>query len=198
MFTYTLAAFGGPILGPSIGGFLSVSGHWRFIYYLLAIFAGVNFVVVVFLQKETYAPVLHKWKAFKMRKEGLADLYAPMEIQDTGVYDLLRVHVSRPLLMLFTEPPVMYAAAWTAFTYAVIFIFFEAYSVVFQDIYGMNAGEEGLCFFGLGVGIIASTPLIWYFNNVSTRASKEAGGTPAPEARLRQVMLSAPLFVVGL
>ncbi|UZJ52798.1 hypothetical protein CBS101457_002118 [Exobasidium rhododendri] len=197
MFAYTSAAFMGPALGPSIGGFLYVSGNWTFIYYLLAILAGVNLTLVFLIHKETYAPVLHKWKAFRLRKEGRPNLYAPMETQDTGVLDLLRVHVSRPLVMLTTELPVAYAALWTGFAYAVLFIFFEAYPVVFQGIYGMNAGEEGLCFLGLGVGIISSTPIVWYSNKRSLQAAKSSGGKPVPEARLQQVMFSAPLFVIG-
>ena len=198
MFVYTIAAFLGPILGPLTGGFLYVSGHWRFIYYTLAIFAGVNILLIAFVQEESYAPLLLKRKATKLRSQGHTLIYAPVERQQASVYDMLRVHASRPLVMLFTELPLAYAALWTSFTYAIIFVFLEAYPVIFGGIYGMNAGEEGLCFLGLGVGIAATTPIVWYFNNLSIKTAVKAGGAPVPESRLQQVMLSAPLFVVGL
>lgn len=209
MFTYSLAAFMGPTLGPLVGGFLAGdqpdSERWRWIYWMLCMISAVSMVLIIFIQSESYAPVLLKRKARRMRAEtGRNDILAPGETlsEDGGLApiswsEILRVHVSRPFHMLFTEAPLMYAALWTSFCYAIIFIFFEAYPVVFSGTYGFNAGEVGLAFLAIGLGIALSAPIVGWFNKRSLKARIAAGGKPVPESRLPQVALSAPLFAIG-
>ena len=51
---FALAPFAGPTLGPLVSGFMAVSGvDWRWVFWLLAIFAGVCLVLVVFTLPET-------------------------------------------------------------------------------------------------------------------------------------------------
>ncbi|TKY87308.1 hypothetical protein EX895_003985 [Sporisorium graminicola] len=209
MFTYSLAAFMGPTLGPLVGGFIAgtnvASNRWRWIYWVLCLLSAVSMALVVLIQKESYAPVLLKRKALRMRVEtGRDDILAPGEtlgvdgaVAPISWSEIIRVHVGRPFHMLFTEAPLMYATLWTSFCYAVIFIFFEAYPVVFGGMYGFNAGEVGLAFLAIGVGIAISAPIVGFFNQRSLKARAAAGGKPVPESRLPQVGLSAPLFAIG-
>ena len=83
MSIFALAPFAGPSIGPIVAGFISVSGtDWRWVYWILTIFAGVCLVVIVFTVPETYAPMLLVHKAKKMRKEtGEERYYAPREWQ---------------------------------------------------------------------------------------------------------------------
>ena len=209
MFTYSLSAFMGPTLGPLVGGFIAGSNvesqRWRWIYWLLCMLSVVSMALVIIIQKESYAPVLLKRKAVRLRAEtGRNDILAPGETlgEDGAVApvswsEILRVYVGRPFHMLFTEAPLMYATLWTSFCYAVIFIFFEAYPVVFSGTYGFNAGEVGLAFLAIGLGIALSAPILGWFNQRSLAARAAAGGKPVPESRLPQVALSAPLFAIG-
>lgn len=209
MFTYSLAAFMGPTLGPLVGGFIAgthvESERWRWIYWVLCLLSFVSMVLILVIQKESYAPVLLKRKARKLRAEtGRHDILAPDEelgpngkVAPPSWSHIMRVHVGRPFHMLFTEAPLMYATLWTSFCYAVIFIFFEAYPVVFTGIYGFNAGEVGLAFLAIGLGIALSAPIVGWFNKRSLAARIAAGGKPVPESRLPQVSLSAPLFAIG-
>lgn len=209
MFTYSLAAFMGPTLGPLVGGFIAgtnVESHrWRWIYWVLCLTSAVSMALVLIIQKESYAPVLLKRKARRMRAEtGRNDILAPEEtlggdgaVAPIPWSEILRVHIGRPFHMLFSEAPLMYATLWTSFCYAIIFIFFEAYPVVFGGTYGFNAGEVGLAFLAIGVGIGISAPIVGFFNKRSLKARIAAGGKPVPESRLPQVGLSAPLFAIG-
>lgn len=198
MLVYTFCAFGGPVCGPWAGGFLYASGNWRWLYWLLSIFAGVNTVVILVVQQETYGPVLRRHKAKRLRAEGHPDERAPIEMHMT-MHDLFTVHLVRPFTMLFSpfELPLIYAAAWTGWAYALLFIFFEAYPVIFQGIYGFNAGQEGLCFIAFGIGICLSIPIISHFNRQAAQRVK-ADGKLIPEERLKVVTLTAPLYVIGL
>lgn len=209
MFTYSLSAFMGPTLGPLVGGFLAgddvESERWRWIYWMLCLLSAVSMALVVAIQSESYAPVLLNRKARRLRAEtGRNDILAPGEtLKEDGTLapiswsELIRVHVGRPFHMLFTEAPLMYATLWTSFCYAIIFLFFEAYPVVFSGTYGFNAGEVGLAFLAIGLGIGLSAPIVGWFNGRSIKARIAAGDKPVPESRLPQVALSAPLFAIG-
>ena len=52
---FTLAPFAGPSLGPTVSGFMSVSGvSWRWVYWVMTIFAGLCFMLILFTMPETY------------------------------------------------------------------------------------------------------------------------------------------------
>ena len=60
-------------MGPVISGFLAPSSGWRWTFWAGLIIAGCSFAPIVAVP-ETYAPVLLKRKARKMRKEGDEEL----------------------------------------------------------------------------------------------------------------------------
>ena len=52
---FTLAPFAGPALGPTVSGFMNVAGvNWRWVYWVMTIFAGVCTVLIFFTVPETY------------------------------------------------------------------------------------------------------------------------------------------------
>ncbi|KAJ8520098.1 hypothetical protein ONZ45_g3022 [Pleurotus djamor] len=52
---FTVAPFSGPALGPTVAGFLAVAGvSWRWVFWILTIFAGACWVLIVFTIPETY------------------------------------------------------------------------------------------------------------------------------------------------
>ena len=45
---FTLAPFAGPSLGPTVSGFMAVSGvSWRWVFWVQTIFAGVSWAAMV-------------------------------------------------------------------------------------------------------------------------------------------------------
>lgn len=79
---FSLAPFAGPSIGPVVSGFISVSGtSWRWVYWILTLFAGFCLGVIIFTIPETYAPTILVHKAKRMRKEtGQSEWYAPREL----------------------------------------------------------------------------------------------------------------------
>lgn len=146
---------------------------------------------------ETYAPVLLARKAKKLRQErGDSTIVAPIEEAKVDLKEALTVYVSRPLRLTVTFLPCAYTCFVMSFAYLVLFIFFEAFPVIFSGVYGFNPGESGLAFLAVAVGIVASLPFVAYFNRYYVRKRDEKEG-PAPEARLIMTAYAAPLFVLG-
>lgn len=67
---------------------------------------------------------------------------------------LLTITLFRPIRMLTSEPIVLLYSIYNAFTFSVLFAFFEAYPFVFMGTYGFNIQEYGLTFLGIGGGVL--------------------------------------------
>jgi hypothetical protein len=56
--------------------------------------------------------------------------------------------------MLVSEPIVLLYSVYNAFTFSVLFAFFDAYPFVFMGEYGFSIWQYGLTFLGIGVGVL--------------------------------------------
>ena len=54
MLLYSLMPFLGPVIGPLLGGFIDYYLHWRWIFYILIIWASAMFILICFCVPETY------------------------------------------------------------------------------------------------------------------------------------------------
>ena len=62
--------FAGPALAPIISGYMEVTGtNFRWIFWVLLIFAGVCGIGIVFLLPETYVPYILHTEAKRLRME---------------------------------------------------------------------------------------------------------------------------------
>ena len=86
----------GPCLGPLLGGWIWVGTHsWRWIYWVLFIFLGLIFAFTIFAP-ETYAPILLKKKAARLRKEHNTNAYrAASEMQRVSLSTALKIVSNR-------------------------------------------------------------------------------------------------------
>jgi MFS family permease len=106
-----------PTIAPVVSGFVSPSG-WRWSFWIGLIVAGITLVVLLFLP-ETYAPVLLKKRARKLRKEtGNPQIFAPSELEKRGIYELLSVTLARPFQMVIFEPIVTFTCLYLSLVIA--------------------------------------------------------------------------------
>ncbi|KAH8705825.1 major facilitator superfamily domain-containing protein [Talaromyces proteolyticus] len=134
----------GPVLGPVIGGYMAENVGWRWVFWLVAILAGIFTVVNMFVP-EAYAPAPLGRKAAKLRKESGDFKYVALDLMDER-----RVRCS----MLFLSPIVMLLFLETSIVYGYLYLLFTTFTYVFKDQYGFGSGAAGLAYLGLGVGIL--------------------------------------------
>ena len=73
-------------------------------FWILVIWSGVLWLVLILFVPETYAPVLLRRKAIKLRKEtGDSRWRAPIEIMDRSVAKTVLWSCIRPFQLLFLE-----------------------------------------------------------------------------------------------
>lgn len=85
---------------------------------------------------ETYGPVILKRRAQKMRKEtGDASIVSPLEVESRNLRQMLLITISRPFRMIIHESIVSLTSLYLALAYAIFYLYFEAYPIIFQGLY---------------------------------------------------------------
>ncbi|EPS93497.1 hypothetical protein FOMPIDRAFT_1026518 [Fomitopsis schrenkii] len=198
---FTLAPFAGPTLGPLVSGFMAVAGvDWRWIFWLLAIFAGVCLIIIIFTLPETFIPILTCRKAERLRKEtGDNRYWAPFERKKESLGRHVRHVLGRPFLVLAREPMLIAITLYMSFVYGCIYLLFEAYPIVFTLGHHLNTGLSGLTFLPIFLGGVAGViSYLLVFNPRYVRAQKRyAPAMVPPEMRLELAMVAAPLFPIS-
>lgn len=160
--------------------------------------AAVGWIFVCIL-KETYAPALLKKKAKRRRKEtGDEGYWSRYDDHKLSFAQLMKTNLSRPFVMLVTEPICIFWDVYIAIIYGILYLCFVAYPIVFTGIRNWSLGLSGLSFTGLAVGcfvIICSEPLIRRMIN-SHEVDPETGRV-RPEAMVSVVCIAAFLVPIG-
>ncbi|KAJ5522751.1 major facilitator superfamily domain-containing protein [Penicillium frequentans] len=196
-----LCITGGPTLGPIIGSALTVNHNlgWRWTEYMEAIIAFFLFALCALCLPETYAPVLLKLKAQKLRKStGDERYWHPHEKEKIDVHNVATKHLARPLVMLFTEPMVTLLALYASFTYSLIYLTLEVFPIVFHEDRHWSLVISTLPFLSILVGVICAVMLNFANQPRYQRAVKANGRKAVPEARLPPIVIGGVLLSVGL
>jgi len=190
----------GPLLAPVISGFCSTTIGWRWSFWVGLIYAGCTLLPLAFLP-ETYAPILLLRRAQKIRKEDpTARVMAPHEQESKNLTELATVVLTRPLRMIVFEPIVSTSCAYLALCYAIFYMSFQAFPIIFEGVYGLSPGVCGLTYLFIGVGSAFVLPMIWTYDAYLGRArERDEPWTRREEyRRLPFACVGGPMFVVSL
>ena len=68
-----------------------------------------------------------------MRKAtGNPNIFAPIELEKKGARQMFTVTLTRPIRMLAFEAIVLFTCLYLALAYAIFYMFFQAYPIIFQ------------------------------------------------------------------
>ncbi|KAL1310505.1 hypothetical protein AAFC00_000790 [Neodothiora populina] len=194
---WSIGPMNGPVFGPVIGGFTFQYLGWRWTNWMVMILSGAGFFLIAMV-KETYAPALLRKRAAQRRKETGDDRWFSRYDEKKEFLPLLKVNMSRPFVMVFTEPICIFWDVYIAIVYGVLYLCFVAYPIVFTDLRGWSYGISGLAFCGIGAGTlitIVCEPLLRRMINAHKR-DPETGELP-PEAMVSVVCIGAVLLAIG-
>lgn len=108
--------------------------------------------------------------------------------------------LTRPLRMLFFELIVSASCAYLALAYAIFYMTFQSFPLIYVDLYGLSAGVEGLTFLTMGVGALLTLPIFFCWDSYLKRAQEEDRPWTRKEEyrRLPLACLGGPLFTISL
>ena len=213
MVIFTGAAMCGTGLGPLVSGILAQHLSWRWIFYVQTITCGVVVMALTCFFKETRGSVILRRKA-----EALNSWYDAREklgyirLEESGeerrvrrirwkvekgaerdtLYSMIKVSLSRPLHLLFTESVVFWFSLWMAFAWSVLYMTFEALPLVFTTNHSFNTQQNGLVFSAISVASLIAASVAIYQDKYTHQPGK------GPEARLYTTCLQSILLPIGL
>ncbi|KAI9927004.1 hypothetical protein MW887_003385 [Aspergillus wentii] len=194
------APFLGPTLGPVIGGFLGENAGWRWVQGFLATFTGAIWLIETFLVPETYAPVLLRKRAERLSKIS-GKVYLSKLDRDRGKVsagDAFGAALLRPWILLFVEPIVLLLSTYMAIIYGTLYMLFDAFPIVYQQMRGWSEGIGSLPFLSVMIGMMTAVVYNMHDNKRYVRVSREHNGFAPPEARLPPTMIGGIAIPIGL
>ncbi|KAI4146212.1 MAG: hypothetical protein LQ340_006009, partial [Diploschistes diacapsis] len=172
-------AFGPTIVGPLISGYLGLVS-WKLPFFTALAIAGIT-LPPLFLMPETYGPLLLLRRARHLRKTNpsaatTTTIFAPLELEAGSPRDIATRVLTRPFRMFFTEKMVLFTCLYTALIYAIFYLYFEAYPLIFQTAspsgYNLSAGPASLTFVPISAGSILSFPIFIAYDAYLRRAQR--------------------------
>ncbi|KAK0910553.1 hypothetical protein LTR57_015809 [Friedmanniomyces endolithicus] len=172
---------------------------WRWTQWC-TIFIALAAYLTILPMSETYKKVILQRRAKRLN---IPPPPTPPMSALTQLKILVTITIARPLVMLATEPIVMFFSLYNAFTFSVLFAFFAAYPYTFETVYGFNTWQYGLTFLGIGLGVILAvlTNIVidrLIYMKKTAQALKEGRHMAAPEHRLYCAMVGSVGIPIGL
>ncbi|RYN60365.1 hypothetical protein AA0119_g13271 [Alternaria tenuissima] len=195
---FSIMVWIGPALGPIISGFFQLKEDWRWTFYNLLWMGGAT-EGLMFTLPETYAPVILKVKAQRIRRAsppGYEDIKAPIEASEMSIVQSYKVALTRPWIILF-DPISFCCAIYMAFVYLLLYMLFSIYPIVFQEKRGWNPGVGELPLLGTVLGAFLGGIVVVIFSRQQAKKSS-AGHTIQPEDRLVLSMIGAVVFAASI
>lgn len=191
---FAAAPYAGPVIGPLIGGFIGKYAGWQWLYWVNMISAFVVWCCCLVLP-ETFAPVLLKRRAKKMRKDLQDDSFVTeQEVLRRPLSEIVVETLVRPFQMLVEEPILLLMSLYVALVYGLLYAYFFAYPVVFVEGYGWDDAKTGLTFCGVFIGVgLALLVTPWLEKKYVAK-----GDNVTPEDRLPGMLIGGPWVPISL
>ncbi|OCK82986.1 MFS general substrate transporter [Lepidopterella palustris CBS 459.81] len=197
---FAAATFIGPVAGPVAGGFVTQSYlGWRWTEYLTAIMA-FSFGLLGFLVvPESYHPTLLQRRAKKLRHATRNwAIHAKADETQVDLKSIANKYLVRPFIMLALEPILLLVTLYIALIYGIIYLFFEAYPIAFQEHRHWSAGVGALPFIGIALGVLTGCGVIVWTSKTRFARKMKKHGRVVPEERLPPMILGGFLFPAGM
>ncbi|CAI7589962.1 unnamed protein product [Penicillium glandicola] len=193
---FAAAPYCGPVLGPIVTGWINIgTGRLDLFFWVNLAFAGA-IMIMVGLVPETYAPVILKRRAARLRKEtGNPNIITEQEKTKVTFREIARTSLIRPITMIMTEPVLDLMCMYIVLIYAMLYAFFFAYPVIFPKLYGYNDGQIGLMFIPILIGACFALVATPAFENQFRRICSTR--SPTPEDRLIAALVGAPFVPIA-
>lgn len=179
-----------------MGAFLVNRKEWRWTQWTMLFFYIEAMIVGVVWGRETYAPVLRRRRAKKLKIPS----QSPPPSATAQIKMFVTVALIRPVHMLFTEPIVAFICLYAACEFATLFCFFASVPFVFRGIYHFGPEDVGLIYIGIVVGCLIgfATIVVCDICFYRPQVARHPPHQVPPEYRLFPAMIGSVLAPIGI
>ncbi|EEA20546.1 hypothetical protein TMatcc_000534 [Talaromyces marneffei ATCC 18224] len=225
MALFSGGALFGTGLGPLVCGFIGQYTTWRWIFYLQIIIGGIITLAVLLFFRETRKDVVLRQRAQRLNEwyekleaagcygvkfpqpcgggkegRGIDILRIRWKIaadeERAGVGEMLRISLTRPFLLLITEPVVFFFSLWAAFSWSVLYINLSVIPLVFETNYDFSLSQANSIFTATCVGSLLAMTISIIQEKTAVHRRKHWNSVP--EHRLYFSCVESTLLPLGL
>lgn len=203
---WSLSFVSGPYMGPLIGAALTHANTWRWSFYFLLILSGGVLILTSLIMVETSEQEIFIRKArFLRKKTGNELIVSPGEIKARGatIGNTLKQLLWGPIDLCLHEPVLNFINLHLGLVYALLYLFFECFPIIYLQIYHFTNVELGLAYMSLMVGFgVAFVAYVLYLQHTLI-AKFNRGEELIPEkifvpvCILASFLMPAGIFIVG-
>ena len=203
--SWSISAVCGPSMGPLIGAVLVNGSHgdWVWPFRFMMIISGACFLVLGFLLPESYGKTLLRRKAQRLRAlTGNENIMSEGEIENKNmtVRELAIDTLWRPFEIALTEPVVLLIDLYISLVYSIMYLWFEAFPIVFVETYGFTLVELGVSYVSVMIGVLVGA--VFYISVIYQVFTKKffngKGDTITPEVFLPVAIAGSLLMPIGI
>lgn len=203
--SWSISAVCGPSMGPLIGAVLVNGSHgdWVWPFRFMMIISGACFLVLGFLLPESYGKTLLRRKAQRLRAlTGNENIMSEGEIENKNmtVRELAIDTLWRPFEIAFTEPVVLLIDLYISLVYSIMYLWFEAFPIVFIETYGFTLVELGVSYVSVMIGVLVGA--LFYISIIYQTFTKKflngKGDAITPEVFLPVAIAGSLLMPIGI
>lgn len=207
MAVYGLSSTFGPPMALVVTGYIGLNAGWRMIFWVLMAITGGFWIILIVSIPETRHTIILQRKTKRIRKQMTKEnLRSAESTTDShaggrkGLHELFAITLTRPFRFLFSEPITTFSAIYNGFLYGLVYLFNEAFPLVFGPGkgHGFNVGAQGLTFLGMAIGPIIAFCFYPLQERYYLRKVAENSGKGVPEARMWMARLGALFIPVSL
>merc|ERR1712093_341683 len=194
MLAFSFAAFAPTGLGPVAFGYATTAVGFRVVGWVNFAMAAIFAIALGIFQKETREGVLLSKKAARIRKETGDNRYvAQADEERASLATIIKVTLTRPVRLFFTEPVLQAFTLWVTFSWMVLYLLLVSIPIVFTEVYRFSLGNVGLVYISQIVGSFLGMGISIYTDKLYHRYVGEMG----PEARMFTGMAGGLFFPLG-
>lgn len=161
-----------PALGPILAAYSTPAYGWRWSQWENLWLAGPMLIVMLFALPETSASTILLRRARRLRKltkntsiRSQSELYeSKLAWKQVALETLVK-----PWEINILDPAVLYTTFYTGLVYGIFYTFFEVFPLVYEDIYGFDAGQMSLAFLSIAVTCLIAVPIYMWYSTVHVK-----------------------------
>ncbi|CCH41819.1 Cycloheximide resistance protein [Wickerhamomyces ciferrii] len=165
---WSVFSVSGPALGPLIGAIFTVKATWRWVFWFLVILNGVGLALMAFFFPEPSSKALLYKKALILRKKtGNENITSSgeIELKHMSTKEVIIDTLWRPFEISIKEPVVLLIHLYISLMYAITYLWFEAFPIVFFQTKKFTLVTMGVTYICIFVGCVigASVYIPWSY-----------------------------------